>query len=197
MDRKSHYHKPGPGQPSSRRSGKGNSRLQSQHTPQEVLSECTQRIPREAGCVRLQRNSQKVEKSKAPSCLIRTSRGQIWLCLGAETVLPQQAHRRCVSAHRAWQHWAETSQNPSKVFRRRNLSEKSAAKMALCHWSHQGRWDREQRANSSHVLTRQRSCQPRIIFQALPRYVDVHSGFQDGFPIVDGLHGGNVISLLL
>lgn len=78
-----------------------------------------------------------------------------------------------------------------------HLSEKSAAKVALYHWSYQGRWDREQGANSSNLLTRQRSCQPCVILQALPGYVDVHSGFKDGFPIVDGLHGGNFISLLL
>lgn len=54
-----------------------------------------------------------------------------------------------------------------------------------------------QRANSSNVLTCQRSCQPCVILQALPGYVNVHSGFKDGFPIVDGLHGGNFLSLLL
>lgn len=142
-----HYRKPRPGQTSSRQSGKGNSRLQSQHTPQAVLSECTQRIPQEAGRVHLQRNSQKVEKSKAPSCLIRAIRGQIWLCLGAETQFyPSKLTRRHVSAHRAWQHWGETSQNPSKVFRKRSgpPQEKSAPKMALCHWSYQRMWDREQ-----------------------------------------------------
>lgn len=78
-----------------------------------------------------------------------------------------------------------------------HLSEKSAAEMAVCHWSYQGRWDREQGANSSNLLTCQRSCQPCVILQALPGYVNVHSGFKDGFPIVDGLHGGNFLSLLL
>lgn len=113
-----HYHKPRPGQTSSRQSGKGNSRLQCQHTPQGVLSECTQRIPQEAGCVHLQRNSQKVEKS-SESLIVWSEPPGIRSGFAWEQrhSVPEQAHRRCVSAHRAWQHWAETSQNLSKVFR--------------------------------------------------------------------------------
>lgn len=140
-----HYHKPRPGQTSSRQFGKGNSRLQSQHTPQGVLSECTQRIPREAGCVHLQRNSQKVEKSRVPSCLLRAPRGQVWLCLGAETQFyPSKLTEGVPTEH------GSIGQRPLRILPRSSgegmvhLSEKAAANMALCHWSYQGRWDREQ-----------------------------------------------------
>lgn len=185
-----HYHKPRPGQTSSRQSGKGNSRLQSQHTHQVVLSECTQRIPREAGCVHLQRKEQSSFLSD------QSPQGSD---LGAET---QFYPSKLTEGMRVPTEHGSIGQRPLGILPRFSgkeihLSEKRAAKMALCHWSYQGRWDREQRVNSSNVLTRQRSCQPCIILQALPGNVDVHSGFKDRFPIVDGLHGGNFISLLL
>lgn len=117
-----HYHKPRLGQTSSRQSGKGNSRLQSQHTLQVALSECTQRIPQEAGCVHLQRKEQSSFLSD------QSPQGSD---VGAETVLPQQAHRRYVSAHRARQHWAETSQNPS-FQKKESISQRNEQQRWLC-----------------------------------------------------------------
>lgn len=60
------YRKPGPGQPSSRQSGKGNSRLRSRHTHPGALCECTQRIPREAGRVHLQRQTDRSKRGTKP-----------------------------------------------------------------------------------------------------------------------------------
>lgn len=118
-----HYRKPRLGQTSSRQSGTGNSRLQSQHTPREALYECTQRIPREVGCVHLQKkksSSQNVEESKAHSCLIRASGARPHFDWEQRHTAFTPASSQKVSAHRAWQRYVEISENPSRIFRKRS-----------------------------------------------------------------------------